>query len=66
MNFLEVNEPRLAITITGTPAQAPKLIASAEDGLFSRFMFYPYKNEIEWQASHRKTVLLFTTTTSTN
>lgn len=47
--FIEVNEPRLAITITGTPAQAPKLIASAEDGLFSRFMFYAYKNEIEWQ-----------------
>lgn len=39
----------MAITITGTPAQAPKLIASAEDGLFSRFMFYAYKNEIQWQ-----------------
>jgi hypothetical protein len=47
--FIEVNEPRLAITITGTPSQAPRLIASAEDGLFSRFMFYAYKNEIEWQ-----------------
>ncbi len=47
--FIEVNEPRLAITLTGTPAQAPKLIASAEDGLFSRFLFYAYKNEIEWQ-----------------
>ncbi len=47
--FIEVNEPRLAIALTGTPAQAPKLIASAEDGLFSRFLFYAYKNEIEWQ-----------------
>ncbi len=47
--FVEVEEPRLAITLTGTPAQAPRLIASAEDGLFSRFLFYAYKNEIEWQ-----------------
>ena len=47
--FVEVDEPRLAITLTGTPAQAPRLIASAEDGLFSRFLFYAYKNEIEWQ-----------------
>lgn len=57
--FIEVNEPRLAITLTGTPAQAPKLIASAEDGLFSRFLFYAYKNEIEWQdpSPQNKTVI---------
>lgn len=47
--FVEVDEPRIAIALTGTPAQAPRLIASAEDGLFSRFLFYAYKNEIEWQ-----------------
>ena len=35
--------------MSGTPAQAPKLIASAEDGLFSRFLFYAFKNEIVWQ-----------------
>jgi hypothetical protein len=35
--------------LSGTPAQAPKLIASAEDGLFSRFLFYAFKNEIVWQ-----------------
>jgi hypothetical protein len=45
----EINEPRLAVTLSGTPAQAPRLLSSAEDGLFSRFLFYAYKNNIEWQ-----------------
>lgn len=47
--YIEINEPRLAVTLSGTPAQAPKLISSAEDGLFSRFLFYAFKNEILWQ-----------------
>ncbi len=45
----EINEPRLAVALSGTPAQAPRLLSSAEDGLFSRFLFYAYKNSIEWQ-----------------
>ncbi len=45
----EINEPRLAVALSGTPAQAPRLLCSAEDGLFSRLMFYAYKNNIEWQ-----------------
>ena len=58
--FIEITEPRLAITLTGTPAQAPKLIASAEDGLFSRFLFYAYKNEIEWiDPSPKKNTVVF-------
>jgi hypothetical protein len=47
--YIEINEPRLAVALSGTPAQAPKLISSAEDGLFSRFLFYAFKNEILWQ-----------------
>jgi len=47
--YVEINEPRLAVALSGTPAQAPRLIASAEDGLFSRFLFYAFKNNIEWQ-----------------
>lgn len=47
--YVEINEPSLAVTLSGTPAQAPKLISSAEDGLFSRFLFYAFKNEVEWQ-----------------
>lgn len=45
----EISEPRLAVALSGTPAQAPRLLSSAEDGLFSRFLFYAYKNNIEWQ-----------------
>ncbi|MBX7141427.1 MAG: DUF3987 domain-containing protein [Chitinophagales bacterium] len=47
--YMEIKEPQLAMALTGTPAQAPKLISSAEDGLFSRFLFYAFKNEAEWQ-----------------
>ncbi len=47
--YIEINDPRLAMALSGTPAQAPKLISSAEDGLFSRLLFYAYKNEIVWQ-----------------
>ncbi|NCP53420.1 MAG: DUF3987 domain-containing protein, partial [Flavobacteriales bacterium] len=45
----EVECPQLAITLSGTPAQVPKLIASAEDGLFSRFIFYAFKADIVWR-----------------
>jgi hypothetical protein len=47
--YIEINEPRLAVALSGTPAQAPKLISSAEDGLFSRFLFYAFKNDLLWQ-----------------
>ncbi|MDQ6812428.1 MAG: YfjI family protein [Bacteroidota bacterium] len=47
--LIKIAEPRLAITLTGTPAQAPRLIGSSEDGLFSRFLFYAFKSEHVWQ-----------------
>ena len=47
--LIEVNEPQLAVSLSGTPAQVPKLISSSEDGLFSRFLFYAFKSDITWQ-----------------
>lgn len=47
--IIEVDCPQLAITLSGTPAQVPKLISSAEDGLFSRFIFYAFKADIVWR-----------------
>jgi len=47
--LIEINEPKLAVCLSGTPAQVPKLIGSAEDGLFSRFLFYAFKSDIVWQ-----------------
>lgn len=46
--YIEIKEPKLAVCLSGTPAQAPRLISSAEDGLFSRFLFYAFKNEVVW------------------
>jgi len=37
--FDEVEQPRLSIALSGTPNQILGLIPSAEDGLFSRFLF---------------------------
>ena len=46
--FVEIKKPRLAVALAGTPGQVQNLIKSAEDGLFSRFIFYSFKSEIEW------------------
>ncbi len=46
----EIKEPKLAVCLSGTPAQVPRLIGSAENGLFSRFMFYAFRSPIVWQS----------------
>lgn len=40
--FIEIQNPRFAIAVSGTPDQILGLLNSAEDGLFSRFLFYAY------------------------
>lgn len=47
--YIEVNEPRLSVALSGTPNQVTGLISSAEDGLFSRFIFYAFKVEQLWR-----------------
>lgn len=46
--FVEVNSPQLSVALSGTPKQVFNIIASAEDGLFSRFIFYVFKTEAVW------------------
>ena len=46
----EIKEPKLAVFLSGTPEQVPRLIGSAENGLFSRFMFYAFRSPIVWQS----------------
>lgn len=41
--------PRLSVALSGTPSQVQSLIGSAEDGLFSRFIFYTFKVKSEWR-----------------
>ena len=47
--FLEIHKPRLSVALSGTPSQVQGLIKSAEDGLFSRFIFYTFKVIPEWR-----------------
>ena len=47
--FVEIEQPRLSVALSGTPGQVLKLIPSSEDGLFSRFLFYAYSTEIKWR-----------------
>ena len=46
--YIEVTNPRLSVALTGTPGQILGLISSADDGLFSRFLFYVYKSIPVW------------------
>ena len=47
--YIELEFPRLSVALSGTPLQVQRLIPSAEDGLFSRFIFYVFRVEPHWQ-----------------
>lgn len=47
--FVEINHPCLSVLLSGTPLQINTLIPSAENGLFSRFMYYQMKLKLEWK-----------------
>ena len=38
--YVEISAPRLSVMLSGTPGQIGTLIPDAENGLFSRFLFY--------------------------
>ena len=46
--WIEISKPKLSVALAGTPGQVEGLIKSAEDGLFSRFLFYTFKSETVW------------------
>ena len=52
---VEIDEPRLAVCLTCTPGQIPKLFPSFENGLGSRFLFYGLTRRLEWLNPFRKT-----------
>lgn len=47
--YVEVREPRLSVLLTGTPRQVANLIPNAENGLFSRFVFYRMEMDLVWK-----------------
>ena len=46
--YREVESTFLSVLLSGTPAQVPPLIPSAENGLFSRQLFYYMPSVSEW------------------
>lgn len=46
---VEIDFPRLSTLLSGTPNQVMNLIPDAENGLFSRFMFYYLDIKPEWK-----------------
>ena len=46
--YREISTSRLSVLLTGTPAQVRPLIPSAENGLYSRQLFYTMPHTEEW------------------
>lgn len=46
--FVELNVPKLSTVLSGTPRQIQNLIPDAENGLFSRFIFYCMNVHLVW------------------
>ena len=47
--YVEILKPKFSAILSGTPEQVFNLIPSAENGLFSRFIFYVMPMEIVWR-----------------
>ena len=45
---VEIENPRLALLMTGTPQQLVNFIRNIEDGMFSRFLFYVMSPNYKW------------------
>lgn len=57
--FVELSRPRLSALLSGTPRQILSLIPDAENGLFSRFIFYCLNVRLVWNdvfAVHDETI----------
>lgn len=53
--YVEIVKPKFSAVLSGTPQQIFNLIPDAENGLFSRFIFYVMETELVWHnmfASH--------------
>ena len=46
--FVEIVKPKFSAVLSGTPQQIFNLIPDAENGLFSRFIFYAMETELVW------------------
>ncbi|MCL3781167.1 DUF3987 domain-containing protein [Prolixibacteraceae bacterium JC049] len=54
---IEVEDPHLAIALSGTPKQVHNMMPDTENGLFSRFLYYAFEDYSDFKnpfLSHRK------------
>ena len=49
----ELLDPKLSIFLTGTPDQVKKIIPNSNNGLYSRFLYYSYVDDYEWDNPFR-------------
>jgi hypothetical protein len=54
--YVDIKIPRLSAVLSGTPKQINALIPSAENGLFSRFLFYKIEMNPKWKDVFDKSV----------
>jgi hypothetical protein len=47
--FIEVENPHLAIGLSGTPRQVHNMMPDVENGLFSRFLYYAFEDNSEFK-----------------
>ena len=47
---IELERPAVSIVLTGTRAQLPRLMPTAENGLISRFLFYTFEQPYTWRS----------------
>jgi hypothetical protein len=46
--YLEIDESKVSVVLSGTPNQIFNIISNAEDGLFSRFIYYLFQSDPNW------------------
>lgn len=47
--FIEIEDPHLAIVLSGTPKQVSSMMPDTENGLFSRFLYYFFEDDSEFK-----------------
>ncbi len=52
--YVDISKPKLSTLLTGTPRQIQNLITDAENGLFSRFIFYHLNIKTVWNDVFRQ------------
>ena len=49
--LVEIKKPKLSVLLSGTPCQIQNLFHDAENGLFSRFLFYHLNVDLKWHVN---------------